>query len=110
MLPSLIAVAILFDTPAKASAAAAMTPPRLERTAQPPQVTPDRLTNVSVRLRCIARSTGAVSDCTVVSETLPGYGFGETAVALMNGATVEPPTDAGRPVDAVFERTIEFMP
>lgn len=71
---------------------------------------PNKLSSVSVRVRCTARADGAVTDCSVISETLPGLGFGETAVALMNGATIEPAVENGRPVDTVFEHTIEFMP
>lgn len=110
MLLSLIAAALLFDaktTPLPSQTAALHQPPAVQ--GEVPART-DTLSNVSVRLRCVARATGAVTDCRVVSETLPGYGFGETAVALMESATVEPPMDGGHAVDAVFERTIDFMP
>lgn len=110
MLLSLIAAALLFDakTTMLPSQAVALRQPPAVQAAAPART--ETLSNVSVRLRCIARATGAVTDCRVVSETLPGYGFGETAVALMEGATVAPPMDGGRAVDAVFERTIDFMP
>lgn len=64
----------------------------------------------SVRLRCTALASGHVTDCVVLEETRPGMGFGEAALALMNGAQVAPIMDRGRPVDAPFERTIDFTP
>ncbi|GAW40269.1 Gram-negative bacterial tonB protein [Brevundimonas sp. SH203] len=64
----------------------------------------------SVRLRCTALASGHVTDCVVLEETRPGYGFGEAALALMNDAQVTPITEQGRPVDAQFERTIDFTP
>jgi TonB family protein len=64
----------------------------------------------SVRLRCTALASGHVTDCVVLEETRPGLGFGEAALALMNGAHVTPITESGRPVDAPFERTIDFTP
>lgn len=64
----------------------------------------------SVRLRCTALASGHVTDCVVLEETRPGMGFGEAALALMNGAHVAPIMDRGRPVDAPFERTIDFTP
>jgi hypothetical protein len=68
------------------------------------------LDDVSVRLRCIGRADGRVSDCVVLSESRPGYGFGEAAVALMNGTATPPSRDGGRPVDRPFEHTIQFTP
>lgn len=65
---------------------------------------------VRVRLRCIARATGVASDCVVIDETRPGHGFGAAALALMDGATVEPALDQGRPIDTPFEHTIQFTP
>lgn len=66
------------------------------------------LNNVSVRLRCTALASGRVADCVVLEETRPGHGFGEAALALMSQAEVTPAVERGRPVDAVFERTIDF--
>lgn len=66
------------------------------------------LDNVSVRLRCTALASGQVADCVVLEETRPGYGFGEAALALMSQSQVAPVIERGRPVDAVFERTIDF--
>ena len=64
----------------------------------------------SVRLRCTALASGHVTDCVVLEETKPGYGFGEAALALMNDAKVTPITEQGRAVDAPFELTIDFTP
>lgn len=64
----------------------------------------------SVRLRCTALASGRVTDCVVLEETRPGLGFGEAALALMSDAEVTPITEHGRPVDAPFERTIDFTP
>lgn len=64
----------------------------------------------SVRLRCTALASGHVTDCVVLEETRPGLGFGEAALALMDGAEVTPILERGRAVDAPFERTIDFTP
>lgn len=64
----------------------------------------------SVRLRCTALASGRVTDCVVLEETRAGLGFGEAALALMSDAEVTPITEHGRPVDAPFERTIDFTP
>ncbi|QYF87100.1 hypothetical protein [Brevundimonas sp. PAMC22021] len=68
------------------------------------------LSNVAVRLGCTAYPDGRVGECEVLHETRPGLGFGEAALALMNGATLE--HDAGASGDRPhrFERTIQFTP
>lgn len=81
--------------------------PAIARTVAPQAAPVDRF---SVRLRCTALASGHVTDCVVLEETRPGYGFGEAALALMNGAEVTPIVERGRPVDAPFERTIDFTP
>ena len=78
----------------------------IERTVAP-QASTDRF---SVRLRCTALASGHVTDCVVLEETRPGLGFGEAALALMDGAEVTPIIERGRAVDAPFERTIDFTP
>ena len=65
------------------------------------------LSNVAVRLGCTAYPDGRVANCEVLHETRPGLGFGEAALALMNGATLEP---AGDNQPHRFERTIQFTP
>lgn len=80
--------------------------PVLEQTVAP-QASTDRF---SVRLRCTALASGHVTDCVVLEETRPGLGFGEAALALMDGAEVTPILERGRAVDAPFERTIDFTP
>ncbi|WP_426017539.1 energy transducer TonB family protein [Brevundimonas sp. DWR2-3-1b1] len=72
-----------------------------------PQASTERF---SVRLRCTALASGHVTDCVVLEETRPGLGFGEAALALMDGAEVTPILERGRAVDAPFERTIDFTP
>lgn len=81
--------------------------PAIERTMAPQAASTDRF---SVRLRCTALASGHVTDCVVLEETRPGYGFGEAALALMDGAEVTPIIERGRAVDAPFERTIDFTP
>lgn len=65
------------------------------------------LSGVRVTLACTAFADGHVGDCSVERETHPGLGFGEAAVALMDGATLEPVAGAR---DERFQRTIEFTP
>lgn len=68
------------------------------------------LSGVRVQLDCAVSAEGLVSGCRVLRETHPGLGFGDAAVALMTGATINPVVAEGRPVQARVERTIEFMP
>lgn len=103
----LLAVAALSTPEIGASNDAAPRPPAVEKAAARSS---GALEGVSVRVRCLASATGRVSDCHVVSETRPGLGFGEAAVALMNGADVQPALRDGKPVRASFEHTIEFTP
>lgn len=63
------------------------------------------LQGVTVTLECTAKASGKVEACRVMDETHPGMGFGEAAVALMNGAEVEP-----GPRDVQFARTLGFTP
>ena len=81
--------------------------PAIERAVAPKAESTVRF---SVRLRCTALASGHVTDCVVLEESRPGMGFGEAALALMNGAEVTPIMDRGRAVDAPFERTIDFTP
>ena len=60
---------------------------------------------IAVTVECTAKADGRVLGCTVLGETHPGLGFGEAAVALMNGSEVAP-----GPEDIQFARTIQFMP
>lgn len=63
------------------------------------------LAGVAVTVECTAHADGRVGDCTVLGETHPGLGFGDAAIALMNGSEVAP----GRG-DVQFARTIQFTP
>lgn len=63
------------------------------------------LQSVAVTLECTAHADGKVDGCRVLEETHPGMGFGAAAIALMDGAEVEPGDR-----DVQFARTIQFMP
>jgi hypothetical protein len=71
----------------------------------PPVATTPVLASVAVALDCVVDAAGRVETCTVLEETHPGLGFGAAAVALMQGAVVEP---SGTPRRLV--RTIQFTP
>lgn len=75
---------------------------------QPPVEQP--LSGISVDLECLAYPDGYVAQCAVVNETRPGLGFGEAAVALMNGSTVGPNVQTHRSAPVKFRHTIEFTP
>lgn len=64
----------------------------------------------TVRLRCTALASGRVADCVVLEESRPDYGFGQAALVLMRDAEVPPVIKGGRPVETMFERTIDFTP
>ena len=95
------------SAPMLKDAAYAAPQPAIERAVATQAASADRF---SVRLRCTALASGHVTDCVVLEETRPGLGFGEAALALMDGAEVTPILERGRPVDAAFERTIDFTP
>lgn len=79
-------------------------PVRSEAPARAEATAPD-LNLVAVTVECTARASGRVELCKVLEETHPGRGFGQAAVALMQGAEVEP-----GPRDIQFARTIQFTP
>lgn len=68
------------------------------------------LAGISVELECLAYPDGYVANCAVLSETRPGLGFGEAAVALMNGTSASPDVRTGRTAPVKFRHTIEFTP
>lgn len=49
-------------------------------------------------ISCKVSLQGALYDCTVVSETPPGLGFGGAAIALTPQLLMNPPTHGGKPV------------
>ncbi|CAN5129488.1 hypothetical protein BH10PSE2_BH10PSE2_11550 [soil metagenome] len=61
--------------------------------------------SVAVTLECTAHKDGRVGGCTVLGETDPGLGFGEAAIAMVEGAAVAPGAQ-----DVQFARTIQFVP
>lgn len=108
MLASAFALLLIASQPASAQPAkplvkAVQTEAKMEAPAAP-------LSNVAVRLSCIAYPDGRVADCEVLHETRPGLGFGEAALALMNGAMLEPTAGSGDNRPHRFERTIQFTP
>jgi hypothetical protein len=66
-----------------------VTPARFEPPAPLP-VTAPMLSSVAVTVECTAHADGRVDACGVLAETHPGLGFGEAAVALIEGSPVEP--------------------
>ena len=96
-------------------AALANQAPRMEQTAAAAkaaarQAEVEVLADVSVRVECTASREGRVSACVVLEESRPGLGFGQAALALMEGAEVTPPPANSAPAPVRFERTIQFMP
>ncbi|CAN5135914.1 hypothetical protein BH09PSE1_BH09PSE1_16400 [soil metagenome] len=68
------------------------------------------LPGVSVRLECVAYADGHVGNCGVLNETRQGLGFGDAAVALMNGSPVGSEVQLGRATQMKFQHTIQFTP
>lgn len=100
MIPLILSIALVANpsiVPGALKAAPAVVAPA-------PAPTP-LLQGVTVTLECTARANGKVEACRVMDETHPGMGFGDAAVALMNGAEVEP-----GPRDVQFARTLVFTP
>ena len=98
---SLFFAAALFADPS----AAAKAVPKAAPAAQEAKAAKAVLQGVAVTLECTARASGRVENCQVLGETHPGSGFGEAAIALMQGAEV-----AAGDRDIQFARTIQFMP
>ncbi|CAN5262953.1 hypothetical protein BH10PSE2_BH10PSE2_02800 [soil metagenome] len=73
----------------------------------PPPAAPS---GIRVRLRCVAQSDGLVGGCRVIDETRPGLGFGDAAIALMNGTSADPAWRQGQGGEGSFEHTIDFTP
>jgi hypothetical protein len=96
--------------PAAASETEALPPEAVEELEahQPAVVQP--LSGISVELECLAYPDGYVANCAVVNETRPGLGFGEAAVALMNGSSAGSAVQTGRSAPVKFRHTIEFTP
>ncbi|HYD86088.1 MAG TPA: hypothetical protein VEA80_01305 [Vitreimonas sp.] len=61
----------------------------------------DHFGDGSVVVQCLARTTGAVTDCQIVEETPLNGGRGEVALRVMASATVTPARLGGQPVDGV---------
>jgi TonB family protein len=51
-----------------------------------------------VKMRCAATEAGLLQNCTVVSETPSGQGFGAAALSLAGGMELKPTTADGKPV------------
>lgn len=75
-----------------------------------PPVVDQVLPGVSVDLECLAYPDGRIDRCVVIEETRPGLGFGEAAIALMEGATLGDETAKPRFGPVKFRHTIEFTP
>lgn len=103
MLAVLVAAVVIADVSPRAKPVRAAAPPPQEGVRQ--TTSGPVLSSVAVTLECTARVSGRVENCRVLGETHPGLGFGETAIALMNGQTV-----ARGAADVQFARTIQFVP
>lgn len=100
MIPLILSIALVAN-PSIVPGALKATPAVVAPAAPPAPL----LQGVTVTLECTAKASGKVEACRVMDETHPGMGFGDAAVALMNGAEVEP-----GPRDVQFARTIVFTP
>lgn len=61
-----------------------------------------------VALTCTATVAGTMIDCRVRSETPPGLGFAEAALAAMPGARMQPRTIDGVPADSQQSFNVRF--
>jgi TonB family protein len=52
----------------------------------------------AVQMRCSASASGALQNCTVISEAPVGQGFGAAALSLASGMELKPTTANGKPV------------
>ena len=64
-----------------------------------------------VKMRCAATEAGLLQNCTVVSESPTGQGFGAAALSLTAGMELKPTTASGRPVAGMsFIVPVKFDP
>lgn len=103
MFAFVLAAAVLLDPVSATPPVAKDVRPAADRRAAEP-VEPVAMP-IAVTVECTAKADGLVTDCVVLGETRPGLGFGEAAVALMNGTRVDP-----GPRDIQFAHTIQFTP
>lgn len=106
---ALVFALALSANPAVSKTADRLAEPRLQPASMvaeaPAPVLAPVLAGIAVTLECTAHTDGHVGECSVLGETHPGMGFGEAAIALMNGSEVTP-----GPQDVQFARTIQFTP
>lgn len=69
-----------------------------------------RVEKGAVVLRCETLATGDFGACEVMSETPPGAGFAEAALASMRQARVKPYSIDGFETDSSIQFTIRFQP
>lgn len=70
----------------------------------PEQAAKAGLTEGSALVDCLIGADGGLSNCTVVSESAPGVGLGETAKAIAESAHTNPWNDDGLPTDGARVR------
>lgn len=63
-----------------------------------------------VRVQCRLASDGVLSGCVVLSETPPGYGFGEAALNVAPRFQMRPGTREGQPIGGQIIIPISFRP
>lgn len=107
---SLIGTPVMIDPSGAPSNVEAMTVESTEAPIAEQVPVEQPLSGISVDLECLAYPDGYVASCAVVNETRPGLGFGEAAVALMNGSTVGSEVQTHRSAPVKFRHTIEFTP
>jgi len=62
----------------------------------------------SAVIRCIVTVQGTLRDCTVVSETPPGSGFGQAGLTLTSQFLMKPATKDGKPVESPVNIPIKW--
>lgn len=85
-------------------------PPMERKAVDAPATVETPPSGIRVQLECVAHADGRIGDCVVLNETRPGLGFGDAAIALMNGSPVGPDIQMGRASEVKFRHTIQFTP
>ncbi len=82
---------------------------RMPQPRYPDTAKPWGISQALVYFQCTAKASGHLEDCVVTSESHPGYGFLEAALASIPDARMSPRTIDGENADSAVAFRVRFM-